>query len=153
MVATQCMQAVIGAIKQTPEIEVQDVEAIVGSFYPGEGDWRLELYAQAMYDVASITEPSFVALRSKILELSIEDLGRIMPQVRLVADELLKPYAEQMRLQQRKAQLEGILSGPSPIKTEPDQETLDFWNSIGPGVMEWDCMLMELEDINRQMEG
>lgn len=132
-IAEQSMYATIGAIKQNPELTWEEAVAIVDSFYPGEGSMRLQLYTQAMYDVASIPENTYEALRGKIVELSIEDLGRIMPQVRIVADELLKPYVENQRLLARKAELEAMLAALPAPKTEPDQETLEFWNTAGPG--------------------
>ena len=134
-IAEQSMYATIAAIKQDPSLSQEAAVAIVDSFYPGEGSMRLQLYTQAMYDVASIPENTFEALRGKIVELSIEDLGRIMPQVRIVADELLKPYVENQRLLARKAELEEMLAALPAPKTEPDQETLDFWNMVGPGLV------------------
>ena len=146
-VAEQSMYATIGAIKQDPSLSREAAVAIVDSFYPGEGSMRLQLYTQAMYDVASIPENTYEALRGKIVELSLEDLGRIMPQVRIVADELLKPYVENQRLLARKAELEAILAGPSPIKTEPDAEAMEFWNAMSHEVMEWQMAEAEYVDV------
>ena len=134
-IAEQSMYATIAAIKQDPSLSQEAAVAIVDSFYPGEGSMRLQLYTQAMYDVASISENTYEALRGKIVELSLEDLGRIMPRVRIVADELLKPYVENQRLLARKAELEAMLAALPAPKTEPDQETLDFWNMVGPGLV------------------
>lgn len=133
-IAEQSMYATIAAIKQDPSLSQEAAVAIVDSFYPVEGSMRLQLYTQAMYDVASIAQNTYEALRGKIVELSIEDLGRIMPQVRIVADELLKPYMEMQRLLARKAELEAMLAALPAPKTEPDQETLEFWNMVGPGM-------------------
>lgn len=53
-VATNCMTAVIGTIKQNPELEKEQATAIVEQFYPGEGEFRLQLYVDAMYGVGAI---------------------------------------------------------------------------------------------------
>ena len=151
-IAEQSMYATIAAIKQDPSLSREAAVAIVNSFYPGEGSMRLQLYTQAMYDVASIPENTFEALRGKIVELSIEDLGRIMPQVRIVADELLKPYVETARLQARKAELEAMLAALPAPKTEPDQETLDYWK-MGFEAMQRMPLQMELDIIEQQLAG
>ena len=151
-IAEQSMYATIAAIKQDPSFSREAAVAIVDSFYPGEGSMRLQLYTQAMYDVASIPENTFEALRGKIVELSIEDLGRIMPQVRIVADELLKPYVETQRLLARKAELEAMLAGPSPIKTEPDQEAMEYWNATSFEVIQRQMAEAEYTDVCDRLE-
>jgi hypothetical protein len=151
--AEQCMMAVIGSIKQNPDLSEAEAWAIVDSFYPGEGDVRLDLYTQSMYNVASILENTYEALRAKITELSLEDLGRIMPQVRIVADELLKPILRTAWLTQRKTELEAILAEPSPVKTVPDQETVDFWNDWNPEVHERQELESEYDAVVEELGG
>jgi len=145
-IAEQCMTAVIGTIKQNPELEKEQATALVEQFYPGEGEFRLQLYVDAMYGVGAILASEYEVLRLKITDTSVEDLVRIMPQVRIVADELLKPHLQTLALQARKAELETLLAGPSPVKTEPDVEAMNFWNENSMQALEWQMAEAEYAD-------
>lgn len=152
-VATNCMQAVIGVVKQAPDITRPEVEAVIENFYPGQADWRLDLYIEALYKVGTIENQDFYDLRFYIAHVPVEKLSLIMPQVRIVADELLKPYLEQAALQARKAELETLLAGSSPIKTEPDQEAMEFWNMMSIEALDWQAMQVEYQQLCDRLEG
>ncbi len=152
--ATQAMYALIEVIKGTESLAEDEAHIVLGLYYPAEEvEWRLNIYIQALFELGVIEVREWDYMESFIYDALEGTLSRMMPNIRVYADELIKACEEPVRLLNRKAELEAMLADGDPRKITPDEESMEFWNMMAPEVMEYDMNQVELEDVNRQLEG
>ncbi len=152
--ATQAMYALIGLIKQSSQLSREEALNVLSNFYPTEEvEWRLDTYIQTLFELGVIEADEWEYMESFIYEALEETLSRMMPNIRVYADKLIDARSGYVNLIKHQHELMDRLANEDPRKITPDVESMEFWNMMAPEVMEYEMASMELEDVNRQLEG
>lgn len=152
-IGEQSAVALIGTIKSNASLTEAQALEVIGQFYPEtECGWRLEAYETALYKVGGISEVSWILFRDYIYSASMETLGLILPQIRVIADIEIMNGTEIRMTQMMIASLEEQTAGGDPTKTKPDIEAMEFYNTHSMAPEMYEHNMIELARLKEWLE-
>ncbi len=150
---TASAEALIVAIKTNADLSIEEAHAVIGEYYPeGEEIWRLEAYSTALYKVGGVDEVNWVKFRDYIHTASMETLGLILPQIRVIADIEIQAGMEIRMFEAMIAQLETEIAKGNPIETTSVEDKVKFFDENNWDVQMYNQNVEQLALLNEQLE-
>lgn len=144
---------VIAAIRANPSITAAQATAIIERYFPEHGAEYAEWYIEWFYKCGILTANTFAALKNRIGAMDATQYEFARKRMVWIGIEGARRKLAQMEKQAQIAADEAAIA-EFELKTIPDQETLDFYNThndfaVRNSLLELDILRLqaELEDL------
>lgn len=143
--------SVLNAIKANPSLTAQQAVAIVEAKFPGNGQKYLGWYGEWWYKFGVTDAATWAGLKARVAGMGEEHYQLAKGKMARMVAELA---VRRIQIQGHKAIIDAIEAEIAEIqpKTEPDEETLEFFNIMGPDASRLVNLQNRLIQLTQEME-